>query len=109
MAIGTNGMVAGVMLLIRGIRPTKVVTEVRMMARKRVPQLVTKASSTGMPSRRRRLTKSTSTRLAFTTTPDRATMPNSEKNIISTPITQWPKMAPTAPKGITLMMTSGWT
>ena len=63
-----------------------VVAEVRKMARKRVMPAIRTARSSGSPSARLRLMKSTSTRLSFTTTPESATMPSSEKNTRSQPM-----------------------
>ena len=54
--MGTNGAVIGVTLLISGIKPTNVVTDVRTIGRNRMEQDVMRASSTPMPSRRRRFT-----------------------------------------------------
>jgi hypothetical protein len=51
-AIGKNGPVAGVVVVISGIRPTKVVTEVRMMGRNRVTAAMHIALRASIPSRR---------------------------------------------------------
>ena len=56
-----------------------------------------------------RLMKSTSTRLSLTTTPVSATMPNIDRIVRSSPMITWPQIAPTRPKGIAVMMISGWT
>ena len=65
------------------------------------------ASTKGMPSERRRLMVWTNTSEAFTTTPESATMPRIEKNTMSQPMMKCPSTAPAAPKGMTLMITSG--
>ena len=53
--MGRNGAVAGVLVDISGIRPTKVVTEVRMIGRKRTDVAFRIASTVSIPSRRWRL------------------------------------------------------
>ena len=55
MAIGRKGAVAGVLVDISGINPTKVVTEVRMMGRKRIVAAARMAFMAFMPVSRCRL------------------------------------------------------
>ena len=78
--------VAGLPEKISGMRPMKVVIEVSRIGRKRSSPALATAFTMPMPSARRRLTVTTSTRLAFTTTPLRAMMPSSEKNTRSVPM-----------------------
>ena len=61
-----------------GTRPTKVVISVRKIARRRPRPASRTASIRRSPPARRWFTSSTSTRLAFTTTPESATMPITE-------------------------------
>ena len=49
-AIGINMKVSGSSLVIRGINPTKVVTDVRMIGLNRTTPALVTASNNGMPS-----------------------------------------------------------
>ena len=91
-----------------GTRPINVVSEVKKIGLKRMAPAFDTDSTIPMPSSRRRLMETTSTRLAFTTTPLKAIMPSTEKKTKSAPIMKCPNTAPIAPKGITLIMISGW-
>ena len=51
-AMGSNGAVAGVLVVINGTRPTKVVTDVNIMGRNLTIQALTMASNIWCPSRR---------------------------------------------------------
>jgi len=93
---------------ISGVSPAKVVSEVSTIGRKRPTPAAIRASRIGSPPARRALTLWTSTRLAFTTTPESATIPTTDMKHRSMPRIRWPAMAPTSPKGMTLMMMSGW-
>jgi hypothetical protein len=94
--------------LMMGIRPTKVVTLVAMMERKRLTPAFHAASLRGQPWRRKRLMRSVRTRLSLTTMPERAMTPHMDMMLRFKPSTMWPMMAPTTPKGITDMTMSGW-
>ena len=52
--------------------------------------------------------KSTSTRLSFTTTPERAIIPNRDIIEKFIPIIRWPTTAPLSPKGMADITTRGW-
>ena len=90
-----------------GIKPMKVVSDVKMIARKRwVPALIA-ASTKRCPSLLARLTKSTIIKLSFTTTPLNAIIPQIESTLTALPSSKWPMIAPTMPKGITDIMING--
>ena len=85
-AIGTIKKVAGFAVAIKGTRPIKVVIEVRKIGLKRIMPAWDTASTIPTPSSRSLLMVITSTKLAFTTTPESAIIPNTEKNTISAPM-----------------------
>jgi len=88
-----------------GTRPKKVVTEVRTMGRKRRQPEASTAVMISLPAARSRLIWSTRSRESFTTTPERATIPNILSILKLKPMSQWPSTAPTMPKGMAVMIT----
>lgn len=93
----------------RGVKPRKVVSDVRKIGRKRPLAPSMTAAFAGAPSRSRWSMKSIITRESFTTTPQRATAPIVDAKLMSIPRIRWPRMAPTTPKGTAAMTISGLT
>ena len=92
---------------IKGIRPTKVVSEVRKIGLNLLGPASRTASFMLFPSDLYRLIKSTITKLSFTTTPVSATIPIIESTERLRPKKRWPNTAPVIPKGIEDITTSG--
>ena len=92
----------------RGVRPAKVVSEVRRIGRNLTFPASTMVSKSPAPALREVLMKSTMTRLSLTRTPVSATSPNIEKIVMSIPMKMCPQMAATRPSGMTDMMIRGW-
>ena len=87
-AIGTRNCACTLRFSISGNSPTKVVSEVSTIGRKRTTDASSAASLTLAPSVRRPLMWCTSTRLEFTTTPEAASNPKTD--IIDRPLTKPP-------------------
>ena len=94
---------------ISGVKPRKVVSDVSMMGRKRPFAPSTTAVFTGAPCPRRSPMKSIITRESLTTTPVRPMMPHRDAELRLIPMTRWPRIAPTTPKGTAAMTISGTT
>ena len=108
-AIGTTNIASKLCTSISGARPKKVVSEVSKIGLNRETPASRTAVSRSSWRSRLRLMNVTMTRLSLTTTPARATSPNIDISVTSSPITACPQTAPTRPKGIALMMISGCT
>jgi len=106
-AIGMRNCACTLFSKSRGVRPTKVVSDVKMIGRKRATPDSRIASCKGCHAFLARLMKSTITKLSLTTTPVRATMPNMERKVKSMPIRICPQIAPTNPNGIALITIKG--
>ncbi len=107
-AIGIRNWACTLRSSMSGVRPAKVVSDVRRMGRKRATLASITAVFRSRPARRSRFTKSTRIRLAFTTTPDSAMMPRIDIIERLRPVSRWPPTAPINPNGITPITRSGW-
>jgi len=84
----------------RGAIPRKVVSEVNITGLNLDLTASVTAFNVLSPFSLALLTKTTSNKLSFTTTPERATTPNNDKTDIGWKSIRCPKIAPTIPNGI---------
>ena len=106
-AIGITTCACKLRSKMMGNKPIKVVSDVKIIALNRCEPASIAAFTKEWPSLRARLTKSTMIKLSFTTTPDKAMIPQIDSTLTACPNTRCPTIAPTIPNGITDMMIKG--